>query len=423
MKLADMSKQEQSSMYEELKQSYARFQARSLKLNMSRGKPSADQLALSQRLLDPLDNYRAEDGTDTLNYGLLEGIPEARRLFGELMDMPPEQIIVGGNSSLSLMYDAISRLFCFGFNGHTPWGRLDKVKFLCPSPGYDRHFTICEVFGIKMIPIAMGEDGPYMEEIENLVAKDASIKGIWCVPQYSNPDGITYSSQTVRRLGALQAAAPDFRIFWDNAYCVHHLNMSDHDAVDNIYTACREAGQEDLPYIFSSFSKISFPHGAISAMAASPANIAHTKKYLNAQTISYDKINQLRHARYFKNKAGVLAHMAKHAEILAPKFSMVLDLLEAELTPLGIGCWTQPKGGYFVSVFLPKGCAKRTVQLCKQAGVELTGAGAPYPYGNDPQDSNIRIAPSFPPLEELKQAMEIFCLCAKMAAIEALEAI
>ena len=420
MKLVEMSKQDLAAMYEELKQTYVQYQARSLKLNMSRGKPGADQLALAMPMLEPLANYKAEDGTDTLNYGVLEGIPEARRLFGELMDMPPEQVIVGGNSSLSLMYDAISRLFCFGFGGHTPWGRLDKVKFLCPAPGYDRHFTICEVFGIEMIPIAMQAGGPDMEEVERLAASDAAIKGIWCVPKYSNPDGITYSPETVRRLGALKTAAPDFRIFWDNAYCVHHLNVNDHDTLDNIYTACQNAGQEDLVYMFSSFSKISFPHGGVSAMAASPANIAHTKKYLNAQTISYDKINQLRHVRFFKDKAGVQAHMAKHAEILAPKFSMVLDCLEGELTPLGIGRWTKPKGGYFVSVFLPKGCAKRTVELCKQAGVELTGAGAPYPYGKDPEDSNIRIAPSFPPVDELKQAMEIFCLCAKMASIEAM---
>ena len=420
MKLAEMSKQELTALYEELEQSYARYQARSLKLNMSRGKPGADQLALSKPLLEPLENYKAEDGTDTLNYGLLEGIPEARRLFGELMDMPPEQVIVGGNSSLNLMYDALSRMFCFGFNGHTPWGKLDTVKFLCPAPGYDRHFTICEVFGIEMIPIAMQADGPDMYEIERLAASDATIKGMWCVPLYSNPDGITYSAQTVRRLGALKTAAPDFRIFWDNAYCAHHLNMNDQDKLDNIYTACKNAGQEDLVYMFSSFSKISFPHGAISAMAASPANIAHTKKYLNAQTISYDKINQLRHARFFKDKAGVLAHMAKHAQILAPKFSMVLQTLENELAPLGIGRWTKPKGGYFVSVFLPEGCAIRTVKLCQQAGVELTGAGAPYPYGKDPHDSNIRIAPSFPPVEELRQAMEVFCVCAKMAALEKL---
>jgi aspartate/methionine/tyrosine aminotransferase len=420
MKLTEMSKQELSALYDELKQSYARYQARSLKLNMSRGKPGADQLALAKPMLEPLENYKAEDGTDTLNYGLLEGIPEARRLFGELMDMPAQQVIVGGNASLNMMYDAISRLFCFGFGGNAPWGRLDKVKFLCPAPGYDRHFTICEVFGIEMIPIAMLADGPDMDEIERLAAGDATIKGMWCVPMYSNPDGITYSADTVRRLGALKAAAPDFRIFWDNAYSVHHLDMSDTDKLDNIYTACKNGGNEDMVYMFASFSKISFPHGGISALAASPANIAHTKKYLNAQTISYDKINQLRHARFFKDKAGVLAHMAKHAEILAPKFSMVLDSLEEELMPLDIGHWTKPKGGYFVSVFLPKGCAKRTVELCKQAGVELTGAGAPFPYGKDPADSNIRIAPSFPPVAELKQAMEVFCLCAKMAAIEAL---
>jgi DNA-binding transcriptional MocR family regulator len=337
-----------------------------------------------------------------------------------MMGVSADEVIVGGNSSLNLMHDAISRLFCFGLGGNTPWGRLDKVKFLCPAPGYDRHFTICEVFGIEMIPIAMQAGGPDMAEIERLAAADADIKGMWCVPQYSNPDGITYSAETVRRLGALKTAAADFRIFWDNAYCVHHLNMNDHDELDNIYLACKNAGHEDMVYMFSSFSKISFPHGGISAMAASPANITHTKKYLNAQTISYDKINQLRHARFFKDKSGVLAHMAKHAEILAPKFSMVLDSLEDELTPLGLGSWTKPKGGYFVSVFLPQGCAKRTVQLCKECGVELTGAGAPYPYSKDPHDSNIRIAPSFPPVAELQQAMEVFCVCAKMATLEKL---
>lgn len=420
MKLSEMGKTERSALYEELQQAYAQYQARSLKLNMSRGKPGADQLALSLPVLEPLANYKAEDGTDTLNYGLLEGIPEVRRLFGELMDMPAELVLAGGNSSLNLMYDAISRLYCFGIGGEKPWGRLDKVKFLCPVPGYDRHFTICETFGIEMIPVPMQADGPDMAEIERLAAADASIKGMWCVPQYSNPDGITYSDETVYRLGAMKTAAPDFRIFWDNAYCVHHLNMNDHDELANIYTACQEAGHADRVYLFASFSKITFPHGGISAMAASPANIAYTKKYLNAQIISYDKINQLRHARYFRDKAGVLAHMAKHAKILAPKFSMVVDTLEKELTPLSIGQWTKPKGGYFVSVFLPQGCAKRTVELCKQAGVELTGAGAPYPYGKDPLDSNIRIAPSFPPVAELQQAMEVFCLCAKMAAIEAI---
>jgi DNA-binding transcriptional MocR family regulator len=316
------------------------------------------------------------------------------------------------------MFDNVAVNMSHGVRDGIPWQRQGQVKFLCPSPGYDRHFTICEVFGIEMIPIAMRPGGPDMDEIERLVASDASIKGMWCVPMYSNPDGITYSPQTVRRLGALKTAAADFRIFWDNAYCVHHLNMADTDTLDNIYSACQQAGQEDMVYMFASFSKITFPHGSISAMAASPANIAHNKKYLSAQTISYDKINQLRHARFFKDKAGVLAHMAKHAEILAPKFSLVLDSLEDELAPLGIGRWTKPKGGYFVSVFLPPGCAKRAVELCKEAGVELTGAGAAYPYGKDPADSNIRLAPSFPPLAELRQAMEVFCLAAKMAAIE-----
>ena len=420
MKLSEMSKQEIKTLHEELLREYAQYQGRSLKLNMSRGKPGADQLALSMQMLEPLDNYKSDEGTDALNYGLLEGVIEARKLFADLMGMPVELVLAGGNASLNMMFDAISRAFCFGVSGCKPWCKLDKVKFLCPAPGYDRHFTICETFGIEMIPVAMKDDGPDMDEIERLTAADDCIKGMWCVPMYSNPDGITYSDEVVKRLGALKPAAKDFRIFWDNAYCVHHLDMDDHDELANIYEACTAEGNEDMVYIFSSTSKITFPHGGICAMAASPANIAHAQKYLSAQIISYDKINQLRHARFLKDKAGVLAHMAKHAAILKPKFHMVLDTLQAKLTPLGIGRWAKPKGGYFVSVYLPEGCAKRTVQLCKECGVELTGAGAPFPYGKDPQDSNIRIAPSFPPVAELQQAMEVFCLAATIAAAEKL---
>ncbi len=418
MKLADYNKEDLKQLQEELNAKYGEYKARNLKLNMSRGKPGSDQLELSLPMLEPLADYRSEDGTDALNYGQLTGVIEAKRLFAEIMEVDPANVIVGGNSSLNLMYDEIGRAFSFGLSDCAPWSTQGEIKFLCPAPGYDRHFTICETFGIKMIPIAMNADGPDMDEIERLVASDASIKGMWCVPMYSNPDGITYSDQVVARMGALKPAAKDFRVFCDNAYCVHHLDMNDMDTLANIYDAFAKCGNEDLIYIFASTSKVTFPHGGISAIAASPANIARIAKYLNAQIISYDKINQLRHARYLKDKAGVLAHMAKHAAIMKPKFDIVFEGLRNELAPLEIATWQEPKGGYFISVFLPEGCAKRTVQLCKECGVELTGAGAPYPYKNDPADSNIRIAPTFPPVAELKLAMEVFCISAKLACVE-----
>ncbi|MDO4582130.1 MAG: aminotransferase class I/II-fold pyridoxal phosphate-dependent enzyme [Bacillota bacterium] len=421
MNMQEMDKQQLQQLKGELEQAYAAFKARGLKLNMSRGKPSAEQLDLSAALLQPLSDFKDADGVDVRNYGGLTGIPEARRLFGELMDMPAEQVIIGGTASLNLMYDTIARAFLHGvLPGKTPWGKLDKVKFLCPAPGYDRHFAICESFGIEMLPIAMTAEGPDMDAVEKLAASDSAIKGMWCVPMYSNPDGITYSEAVVKRIAALKPAADDFRIMWDNAYGVHHLDANDRDHLANIYTACAAAGNEDMVYMYASTSKITFAGGGISAMAASPANIAYTVKQLGVQTISYDKVNQLRHCRFLPDKAAVDKHMARHAAVLKPRFDIVLQALAQQIAPLRIGEWHQPKGGYFVSYYALPGTARRIVELCKQGGVELTGAGAAYPYKNDPDDSNIRIAPSYPSVDELKQAMELFCIACKLAAAEKL---
>lgn len=423
MKLAEMNKQQLTDLAAQLNKEYEAFKAKGLKLNMSRGKPSAKQLDLSMPMLEALHGaYKAEDGTDTRNYGGLDGIIDAKKLFAEIFELPVEQIIVGGNASLNLMYDTIARAYIQGVApGATPWGKVaGGIKFLCPAPGYDRHFTVCEAFNIEMIPVPMTDNGPDMDVVEKLVAADDKIKGIWCVPMYSNPDGITYDDATVKRLAAMKTAAPDFRIFWDNAYCLHHLDHSDRDHLYNVYTACKDAGNEDRVYIFTSTSKITFPNGGICAMAASPANISFTKKQLNAQIISYNKVNQLMHTKFLPNLAAVEDHMKKHAAIMKPKFDIVLAALEKELAPLDCARWAKPKGGYFVSLFTMDGCAKRTVQLCKDGGVELTGAGATYPYGKDPQNSNIRIAPSFPPEEELKQAMELFCIAVKIASVEKL---
>ena len=418
-----LSKSELLELSAELRRQYDAFRTRGLQLDMSRGKPGADQLDLSLEVLDCInssESCKAENGTDCRNYGLLDGIPEAKRLFAEMLEVEPDEIIIGGNSSLNMMYDAVARAMTHGMLGSPkPWCRLDKVRFLCPSPGYDRHFTVCEHFGIEMITIPMREDGPDMDEVRRLAESDDSVKGIWCVPKYSNPQGITYSDRVVDAFAALKPAAPDFRIFWDNAYCVHHLT-DEHDQLKNILEACRRSGHEDMVYIFGSTSKISFPGSGVAMMAASRANIEFIKQQLSAQTIGPDKLNQLRHVRFFKNLGGIEEHMRRHAALIRPKFEAVIESFERDLSGTGIGRWTNPRGGYFISFDAPDGCARRTVQLCMEAGVKVTPAGATFPYGKDPHDSNIRIAPTFPPVNELKTAMQLFCLCVKMAAVEKL---
>lgn len=395
---------------------YRQMQGKALKLDMSRGKPGADQLELSQDILDIawIDPPKSEAGFDCRNYGLLEGLPEARRLFAEMLDVPAEQVLASGNASLQLMYDYLAQCMMFGPMGDAPWAAQGKIKFLCPVPGYDRHFGILELLGIEMINVDMLADGPDMEQVERY-AQDPSVKGLICVPKYSNPEGKTYSAETVRRFAAMKTAAEDFRVIWDNAYLVHDL-YDETDALLNVFAAAEEYGTQDRFIEVTSFSKITFPGGGISAFAASPANIKQVLRRMTIQTIGPDKLNQLRHVRYFKNFDGIKAHMRRHAEILRPKFETVLEILQAELS--GIAAWTVPRGGYFISLDLPAGCAKRTAQLCKEAGVVLTPAGATYPYGRDPQDKNLRIAPTFPPAEELRTATQLLCLCAKIAAAE-----
>lgn len=419
----EMSKQQLSQEKQKLEKEYAEFCARNLKLDMSRGKPGKAQLDLTADMLDCVNSnmeLKAEDGLDVRNYGGLDGIPEAKRLFSQLLDVSPDEIVIGGNSSLNLMYDMVSRAMLFGTEEDCkPWCKLDKVKFLCPVPGYDRHFAITEQFGIEMINIDMTSDGPDMDTVERLVSADEAIKGIWCVPMYSNPDGITYSDETVRRFAALKPAAKDFRIFWDNAYCVHHLGEV-HDHLLNIMDECKQRGSEDMVYEFASTSKVSFPGSGVAVIASSRKNIARLKNQLSFQTIGYDKINQLRHVRYFKDADGIREHMKKHAAIIKPKFDLVLQMLEQEIAPLGIGTWNKPNGGYFISFNAMEGCASRIYELCQKGGVVLTKAGATFPYEKDPKDSNIRIAPTFPPLDELALAMQLFCICVKLASVEKL---
>ncbi len=422
MLYTEMNKEQLLAEKNSLEKQYAEYQAKGLKLDMSRGKPAPEQLDLSiDMLLHCLDgDYKSSNGIDCRNYGILDGIPEAKKLFEEMLGIGDDEIIVGGNSSLQLMYDTIIRALHFGvYGGDKPWDKCDKVKFLCPVPGYDRHFAICESLGIEMIPVDYKNDGPDMDIVEKLVAEDEQIKGIWCVPMYSNPTGITYSDEVVRRFANLKPKANDFRIFWDNAYCVHHLS-DDHDALLNIIDECKKAGNPDMVFQFTSTSKISFPGGGLAVIAASKNNIDFIKNQMTVQTIGFDKLNQLRHCKYFKNFDGIKAHMKKHAAIIQPKFSVVLYMLNKEIAPLGIGKWVSPKGGYFISFDAVEGCAKRIVSLAKEAGVVMTGAGATYPYGNDPKDSNIRIAPTFPTVDELRQAMEIFCVCVKLATVEKL---
>lgn len=401
-----------------LEKTYEGYVSQHLKLDMSRGKPAGTQLDLNNDILNTLETYITEDGLDARNYGVLDGIPEAKTLFSELLNIPKEQIIIGGNSSLNLMYDMFVRLALFGTQGNLPWCKQDKVKFLCPSPGYDRHFAICEDFGVEMITVPMHEDGPDMDYVERMVKADEQIKGIWCVPLYSNPQGICYSDETVERLAKMETAANDFRIFWDNAYGVHHIY--EEQSLKDIFEAAKEYGHEDRIYYFFSTSKITFPGAGVALMSASPSNIAEIKKHMSIQTIGHDKLNQLRTVKYFKNAEGVRMHMQKLGDELRPKFDMVLSTLDRELKGTGLLSWNQPNGGYFVAVDTLEGCAKETVELAKKAGVVLTGAGATFPYKKDPRDQNIRIAPTYPTLEELKVAIELFCVCVKLAGVNKL---
>ncbi len=419
MKYSDMSVEELKALLSELNQEYEKMKALGLTLDMSRGKPSSTQLDVSNDMMDVFNSesdFKTEDGIDCRNYGNLEGIPQARKLMGDLLGVPAENVYVCGNASLNIMYDCVARAMSFGIMGSTPWCKLPKVKFLCPVPGYDRHFKITELFGIEMINIPMTSEGPDMNMVEKLVASDSSIKGIWCVPKYSNPQGVVYSDETVRRFANLKPAAKDFRIFWDNAYIVHHI-YDDSIEIPEIVSECAKAGNPDLVYEFCSTSKITFAGGGISAIAASVDNLNWIKKSLTIQTISYDKLNQLRHVRYFKDAQGIKAHMAKHADFLRPKFDAVLEIFDKELGDTGVAEWMKPMGGYFISVETMEGCAKAVVAKCKEAGVVLTGAGATFPYGIDPKDSNIRIAPSYPTPEELSQAAKLFALCVKLVSV------
>ncbi|MGI6055806.1 MAG: aminotransferase [Bilifractor sp.] len=415
----EMSKEELASEIELLRKQYKKYQGMELNLNMARGKPCKEQLDLSMGLMDALTSgadLTCEDGTDCRNYGVLTGIHEAKVLIGDMMENNPDDIIIYGNSSLNVMYDTISRAYSHGIMGNTPWCKLDKVKWLCPVPGYDRHFGITEYFGFEMIPVPMSPTGPDMDMIENLVANDDSIKGIWCVPKYSNPQGYSYSDDTVRRFARLKPAAKDFRIFWDNAYGIHHLYDDKQDYLIEILAECKRAGNPDLVYKFASTSKITFPGSGIAAMATSPNNMKDILETMKRQTIGHDKVNQLRHVRFFKDIHGMVEHMRKQADIIRPKFEAVEQILDEELSGLEIGTWTMPKGGYFISFDSLDGCAKEIVGKCKKAGVQMTGAGATWPYGKDPHDSNIRIAPTYPPIEDLKTAARLFALCVKLVS-------
>ena len=417
----EMTKAELLALRTELMSAYEEKKGLGLNLSMARGKPSKEQLELSMPMLDVLNNntnFVGEDKLDVRNYGVLPGIKEARRFFADILDVKPENVVLYGSASLTLMYDTISRAYVKGILGSTPWSKLDKVKFLCPVPGYDRHFTVCEFFGIEMINVPMNEDGPDMDMVEKLVSEDPAIKGIWCVPKYSNPDGYIYSDEVVKRFASLKPAAEDFRIYWDNAYIIHHLYPDEPAQILNIIEECEKAGNPDMVYEFCSTSKVTFPGAGISAMASSEKNINSTISMMNAQIISHDKMNQLRHVLFFPTMKDLEEHMAKHAEIMRPKFETVVEMLENELGGLGIAEWTNPKGGYFIGFNSMEGCAKKIVSMCADAGVIMTDAGATYPYGKDPKDRNIRIAPSFPTIDELIEACKIFIICVKIASID-----
>jgi len=423
MKYNTASKDELQRELAALEKKYNEYKAMGLKLDMSRGKPDCNQLNLSEGLLTAVSTSEecfTDAGVDCRNYGLPDGIPEIRKIFSDLFEIPAANIIISGPSSLRLMFDTVARNMIFGVSeGAKPWGAQGKIKFLCPVPGYDRHFAICEIFGIEMINIPMTPTGPDMDMIEKLASSDPQIKGIFCVPKYSNPTGITFSEETVRRFASLKTAAPDFRIFWDNAYAIHNL-YDEGDKLLNLFDEAKAAGNPDIAYIFASFAKISFSGGGVSMFASSNANIDFARKIISMQTICCDKVNQLRHARFFKNAEGVLAHMKLHAALIRPKFEAVLEIFGRELTPCGIANWTKPNGGYFISLDLPEGTAKRTYDLAKAAGVTLTNVGATFPYGRDEKDCNLRIAPTFPTIDDLVKAAEVMCVCAKIADVEKL---
>lgn len=421
MNLSEMNKEQLISFKNEVEALYNGFKSQSLSLNMARGNPCKEQLELSVGMLDVFDdgNFLSENGVDVRNYGMLDGIPEAKEFFSDMIGVQDDEIIIFGNSSLNAMFWTVQCAFNKGILGNTPWSKLDKVKFLCPVPGYDRHFKVTEFFGVEMINVPMTASGPDMDMVEKLVSEDEAIKGIWCVPQYSNPDGISYSDETVRRFANLKPAAKDFRIFWDNAYCIHHLT-DDPKPILNILEEAKKVGNENIVYIYGSTSKVTFPGAGVAVMGASKANVEELRKYLGISIISYDKMNQLRHVKFFGTFANMQEHMKKHKAIIAPKFDLVCSTLEKEIAPLGIGEWTEPKGGYFVSFNALNGCAKRIVQLCAEAGVTLTGAGATFPYGVDPDDKNIRIAPTYPSIEDLGKALELFVISVKLASAEKL---
>ena len=421
MKYTEMTLAQRQAEYAAVRAAYEQQKSLGLNLNMARGKPGRDQLDMVMDIFDVLKTPQDYiiDGVETRNYGEVAGIPAARALFAELLGCKASQVFVGGNASLQLMYDAVSKAFTHGLlHSEKPWCKLDKVKWICPVPGYDRHFKVTQSFGVEMISVPMTAAGPDMDMVEELV-KDPAVKGMWNVPKYSNPEGVVYSDETIRRLAAMKPAAPDFMLMWDNAYCIHEFDR-DFAEFHDILQLCANYGNADVVYEFASTSKVTFPGAGVGVMAASEDNIAYFTKLINIQTIGFDKINQLRHVRYLKDKAHTLALMKKHAAILAPKFHAVLDALDQEIAPLGIADYKRPVGGYFISVDAMPGCAKRTLALCKEAGVTMTGAGATFPYGKDPQDSNIRIAPSLPPVAELEQAIAVFCTCLKLAALEKL---
>ena len=417
-----MSAQQRREEHDRVLAEYEGWKARDLSLNMARGKPGKAQLDMVSDLLTVLSRPEEcmEDGIDCRNYGELAGLPSAKRLFADILGCKPEQVFVGGNASLQLMYDTISKAYTHGLlHSPRPWCREEKVKWLCPAPGYDRHFKVTQSFGFELIAVPMTESGPDMDEVERLI-QDPAVKGMWNVPKYSNPDGIIYSEETVRRIAAMKPAAPDFLLMWDNAYCIHEFD-GPFVPFPDILSLCEEHGNADMPFEFASTSKITLPGAGVACFACSIANMEYMKKLLDIQVISFDKVNQLRHVRYLKDRENTLALMGRHAAILKPKFEAVLSALDAEIAPLGIASWHRPTGGYFISLNTAPGLARRTLELCKQAGVVMTGAGATFPYGKDPQDSNIRIAPSLPPVEELKQAIAVFCCCLKLAALEQLE--